>query len=244
MTARESRLAESFVSLADTLVKEFDVAELLYRLVDISAEIFAADQAGLVIADAGGQLHVVAATSEATHLIEVLQIQNGEGPCLDAYELGQQVVISDIADAQAQDRWPTLSSAIQELGFRAVTALPLRLRTETLGSMNLFRVSPGEMPSEDLASAQALADVATIGILQERAVRDARMVIDQLQTALNSRIAIEQAKGFVAQQVGISINEAFNRIRKYARDHNLGLTETARRIVNRTLDPSEFAPRG
>lgn len=103
--------------------------------------------------------------------------------------------------------------------------------------MNLFRVTPGEMPSEDLASAQALADVATIGILQDKAVRDARMVIDQLQTALNSRIAIEQAKGFIAQRVGISIDEAFNRIRKYARDHNLGLTETARRIVDRTLDP-------
>lgn len=109
--------------------------------------------------------------------------------------------------------------------------------------MNLFRVTPGEMPSEDVASAQALADVATIGILQEKAVRDARMIIDQLQTALNSRIAIEQAKGFIAQRVGLSIDEAFNRIRKYARDHNLGLTETARRIVDRTLDPNEVAPR-
>ncbi|CAN5872047.1 hypothetical protein BH18ACT6_BH18ACT6_02680 [soil metagenome] len=146
-------------------------------------------------------------------------------------------MVSDIADAHAQERWPTLSSAIQEAGFRAVTALPMRLRTESLGAMNLFRVTPGEMPSEDLASAQALADVATIGILQDKAVRDARMVIDQLQTALNSRIAIEQAKGFIAQRVGISIDEAFNRIRKYARDHNLGLTETARRIVDRTLDP-------
>lgn len=212
-------------------------------MVEISAEIFAADQVGLVIADAGGQLHVVAATSDATHLIEVLQIQNGEGPCLDAYEFGPPVVVSDIADAHAQERWPTLSSAIQELGFRAVTALPMRLRTESLGAMNLFRVAPGEMPIEDLASAQALADVATIGILQHKAVRDARMVIDQLQTALNSRIAIEQAKGFIAQRVGISIDEAFNRIRKYARDHNLGLTETARRIVDRTLDPNEVAPR-
>jgi len=165
------------------------------------------------------------------------RFRTDEGPCLDAYEFGQTVVVSDIADAHAQERWPTLSSAIQEAGFRAVTALPMRLRTESLGAMNLFRVTPGEMPSEDLASAQALADVATIGILQDKAVRDARMVIDQLQTALNSRIAIEQAKGFIAQRVGISIDEAFNRIRKYARDHNLGLTETARRIVDRTLDP-------
>ncbi len=236
MATRETRLSETFVSLADTLVKDFDVTDFFYHLVERCTELFDADQVGLVLAEPEGTLQVMAATSEATHLIELLQIQSEEGPCLESFRTGRTVMANDLGTKEARERWPVFAKAASDAGFGSVAALPMRLRDQVIGALNFFRVGREMMPSDDLISAQAIADVATISVLQQRAVRDARVVIDQLQGALNSRIVIEQAKGVIAQHGRADMEQAFALLRGFSRDNNLLMTDVARRIVQGEVD--------
>ncbi len=170
-----------------------------------------------MLVDQTGDLHVVAATSEVTHLIELLQIQNEQGPCLDACRSGRLVESGPITGPEARERWPQLTEAASDAGFDSITALPMRLRDRILGALNLFRVASASLDRDDLAVAQAFANIATISILQARATHDAREVIDQLQRALDTRVVIEQAKGYIAQYSQLSMDEALSRIRHYAR---------------------------
>jgi len=214
---REERVSRAFVALADTLVDDYDIIDLLDRLVGVSVELLAADAAGIVLGDARGQLRAVAASSEAAEVMELLQLQSEQGPCLDCVHTAAPVSVPDLAEAV--DRWPAFVAALAEHGsFRSVHALPLRLRGEAIGALNLFHRQPGSLPDADLALGQALADVATIGILQERAIRRSEVLNEQLQTALNSRVIIEQAKGVLAQRGDLSMDAAFDRLRTHARD--------------------------
>ena len=192
---RETTISHAFVSLADTLVDEYDTIELLNRLTRFCVELVPAEAAGILLGDARRELRAVAASSEAVHVLELLQLQSDEGPCLDCFETATPVGVPDI-DAE-RSRWPGFVAAVARQGrYRSVHALPLRLRGAAIGALNLFlRAEPGALSVADLALAQALADVATIGILPERAVRRAEVVAEQLQSTLNSRITIEQAKG-------------------------------------------------
>lgn len=236
VTAREQRLTRAFVALADTLVDDYDVIDLLDRLVGYSVELLAADGAGIVLADARGRLRVVAASSEDAQLMELLQLQSDEGPCLECYRTATPVSVPDLG--LAADRWPVfLAAARHRAAYRSVHALPLRLRGDAVGALNLFHRRPGPLPEADLALGQALADVATIGILQERAIRRAEIVNEQLQTALHSRVLIEQAKGVLAQRSGLDMDGAFGRLRGYARRGGRRLTEVARQVVDGDLDP-------
>jgi transcriptional regulator with GAF, ATPase, and Fis domain len=237
-TGREGPLARAFVALADTLVDEYDMLDLLDRLVNVSVGLLAADAAGIVLADPRGRLTVVAASSDAAKLLEVLQLQNEQGPCLEAYRSGNPVSVPDLRDVGA--RWPKFAAAVASLSdISSVHALPMRLRGQAIGALNLFHHTPGPLPATDLALGQALADVATIGILQERAIRQAEVVAEQLQTALSSRVIIEQAKGVLAHHGNLSMDVAFDRLRSYARSHNERLTEVARRLVEHALPPTE-----
>ncbi len=230
-------MARAFVELADTLVDDYDIIDMLDRLVGNSVALLAADAAAIVLADARGELQVVASSSEDAQLMEILQLHNDQGPCLDCYRSGSPVSVADLAEAA--DRWPLFVAAVAQRGtFRSVHALPLRLRGAAVGALNLFHARPGALPVEDLALGQALADVATISILQEQAVRRREVVNEQLQTALNSRVVIEQAKGVLAQHMGQSMNAAFDRLRGYARRNNLGLSEVARELAAGALDPA------
>jgi transcriptional regulator with GAF, ATPase, and Fis domain len=234
--SREGRVAQAFVALADTLVDEYDMLDLLDRLVGVSVGLLAADAAGIVLADARGTLMVVAASSDAAQLLEVMQLQSEQGPCLDAYRSGAPVSVPGLSVAAA--RWPRFAAALASTSeFSSVHALPMRLRGQSIGALNLFHRESGPMPADDLALGQALADVATIGILQERAIRRAGVVAEQLQTALTSRVIIEQAKGVLAHHGGLSMDVAFDRLRGYARSHNYRLTEVARRLVEHDLQP-------
>jgi GAF domain-containing protein len=220
--------------LADTLVDDYDVIDVLDRLARHSVELLAADAAGILLADARAKLRVVASTNEQTEWMELLQLQADEGPCVDCFRTGAPVSVNDLAAATA--RWPRFVAALRERGtYGSVHALPLRLRGESIGTLNLFHTTPGPLPDADLALGQALADVATIGILQERAVRRGEVLAEQLQAALNSRVIIEQAKGVLAQHGDLSMDVAFDRLRSYARSHNLRLTEVARKIVEGNL---------
>ena len=231
-TGREHLVTRAFVSLADTLVDEYDVIDLLDRLVGYSVELLAADAAGIVLADARGRLRAVAASSEDAQLMELLQLQSDQGPCLDCVRTGSPVTVIDLTVPAAADRWPVFAAAVADsAAFRSVHALPLRLRREAIGALNLFHRHPGPLPPVDLSLGQALADVATIGILSERAVRHGEILNEQLQAALNSRVIIEQAKGVLTQKGKLSMDAAFDRLRNYARSRNLRLSEVARQVV-------------
>jgi GAF domain-containing protein len=228
---REALLSRAFVELADTLVDDYDVIEVLDRLVGYSVALLAADAAGIMLLDPRGQLRVVAFSNEESGWTELMQIQADQGPCVECVRTGEPVTVTDLDDAA--DRWPELIAALAGRGaYRSVHALPLRLRGQAIGGMNLFHTRPGPLPAADLRLGQALADVATIGILQERAIRHAEIVTEQLQTALNSRVVIEQAKGVLAQSGQVTMATAFDRLRRYSRGHNLLLGEVARRVVS------------
>ena len=229
-TDREERLSRAFVTLADTLVADYDVIALLDQLVGHCVSLLAADAAGLLLADPRRELRVVASSSEQAQVMELLQLQADEGPCLECYRSGVPVSVPDLTDARS--RWPVFAAAAEQAGaFRSVHALPLRLRGDAIGALNLFHSTPGPLPHADLALGQALADVATIGILQERAIRRGEVLNEQLQSALNSRVVIEQAKGVVAQLLGVGMDGAFNVLRGYSRQHNRRLSEVSRAVV-------------
>lgn len=234
---REQRLSRTFVELADTLVDDFDVVNLMVLLTERCVELLDASAAGLLLADGDGSLRVMAATSEATGTVELFQAQNDEGPCRDCYHSGLPVSAADLS--REATRWPRFSPVAAGAGFRAAHALPMRLRGRVIGALNLFRLGPGALGPADAATGQALADVATIALLQSWALRDVQAVAEQLEEALNSRTAVEQAKGVLAQRLGIGMDEAFSRLRGFARARRRHLTDVALEVVAGTLSPDQ-----
>ncbi len=227
---REDRIAETFVELADTLVADFDVIDFLHILADRSVELLDADAAGIMLGDQRGGLHPVASSVEEARLIELFEHQNNEGPCLDCFRTGEPVALADLASMRAS--WPAFTTRLEQLGFHAAQAIPMRLRNDVIGALNLFRTSPGVLSESDARLAQALADVATVGLLQERAVTARDTLAEQLQTALNSRIVLEQAKGMIAERTGLQMSEAFQLLRDYARKHGEKLSDVAGRVID------------
>ncbi len=226
---REQALAETFVALADTLVDDYDVVDLLDRLVSACVDLLGVSAAGLMLDDQRGNLAVVASSSEESRLLEMFQLQTNEGPCLDCVRSHAPVTSGDL-DAD-RERWPRFASVALEDGLRSVVAVPLRLRERTIGGLNMFFDRAGAMPAGDQRIAQALADVATIGILQQRSAHRSVMLAEQLQHALNSRIVIEQAKGVLAERNSLSMDVAFELIRRQSRNRNLKLTDVALAII-------------
>ena len=232
---REERLARTLVELADTLVDDFDMVELLVLLVERSVELLDASAAGLVLADEAGRLRLMASTSEAMELVELFQVQNDEGPCFDCYRTGEPVIAEDLSEES--ERWPAFAPFAMYSGFYGAHAFALRLRRRVLGALNLFRSEPGGLTPADVAAGQALADVAAISLCHVRAMQDSQLVTDQLQRALHSRIAIEQAKGMLAERAGLGMDDAFARLRGYARNNRRLLVDVAAEVVSGTLRP-------
>jgi GAF domain-containing protein len=231
---RETRLNAAFVKLADTLIDDYDIVDLLHTLVEECTSIFDIQAGGLMLADSDGQLQLVASTSERADLVEIMQLNAGQGPCVDCFKTGHPVAIADIANSG--DRWPDFRDEALKQGFRSIYATPLRLRGQTIGTLNLLSATVGELNERDALAAQALSDVATIGILQERLIKERGVVADQLQRALDSRVLIEQAKGVLSETASINVDEAFGAMRAYARSHNLRLHDVAEAIVRRTVN--------
>jgi transcriptional regulator with GAF, ATPase, and Fis domain len=229
---REEQLVDAFVEAADTLVDDFDVIEFLHTLAERCVQLLEVDAAGLMLADQHGQLHATAASNENARLLELFELQSDAGPCLDAFHSGAPVVNADLH--ANQERWPSFAEAAQATGFVSVHALPLRLRTTIIGALNLFCSSPGALSAADIRTGQALADVATIGILAQRTVHQTELLSTQLQNALNSRVTIEQAKGVLAERRGVTVDAAFNLLRAHARNNNLRLSDLARDVAQRS----------
>jgi hypothetical protein len=233
-------LARTFVELADTLVDDFDVVELLTLLAHRCVEMFDVAAAGLMLVSAEGDLRVVASSSEEMRLVELFEIQAQEGPCPDCYRTGEPAVHENLAGEDGH--WPLFAPVALKAGFMSVQALPMRLRGVTIGALNLFRTETGTLEHSDVVAAQAMADVATIAILQHRAAIQAHLVVDQLNHALNSRVMIEQAKGILAERAGLDMEAAFAWLRKHARDHNQLLVDVAESIIKGDLTPKTDLP--
>ncbi len=231
-------LSDTFVDLADTMIADFDVIDFLHMLTDRGVQLLSASAAGVLLADPRGELRVAAASSEAAGLVELFQIQNDQGPCLDCFRTGQPVTAADL-DGPDQP-WPRFAAAATQAGFLAVSAVPMRLRDQVIGALNLFRAGPDPLAPADLRLGQALADVATIGLLQERSLRRSETVAEQLQAALNSRVVIEQAKGKLAERLNLDMDRAFGMLRDYARNTNQRLTDVARQFVDSAT--ADFPP--
>lgn len=233
--SRERSVSELYVRLSDTLVHDYDVADFLQTLVEGCKDVLDVDVAGVLLEKRKDELALSAASSEDIRTLEAMELQTQSGPCYDAYRKHEQVIIEDLA--ACEDRWPEFVPKALGLGFRSGHGFPLRLRHEAIGALNLYRETPGPLGEDDVYLAQSLADVATIGIVNERAIRDARVLTDQLQTALDSRVIIEQAKGALAEREGISPNDAFQRMRRHCRDNSTRLRDVSQRVVHEGFVP-------
>lgn len=230
---REKQLIDSVASIAGSLVDGDDALEILQRLVESCQLLEGVDQAAIMLVDDGGLLDVVASTSEESRLMELLQIGSEVGPCVECVRTGRAVTVTDSDD---ENQWPEFQRGAREHGFRAVSALPLRVRDMVIGSLNLFCAHPGAIDPEFVRSAQALADIASVSIIHQRTLRDSAVIAEQLQRALDSRIVIEQAKGVLSHMHSLDMEAAFGLLRRYARSHSESLVDVARRVVALELE--------
>lgn len=233
---RERGITAAFVSFAQSMTTDYDIADLYIDLTAQCVRLLDVESVGLLLADARGVLHLMAASSEATRDLELLQLQRDEGPCLDCYHSGLPVLAADLSEEKP--RWPHFVAAAAAGGIASVHALPMRLHDSVLGTLGLFGAQTGTLDDDDLDLGQALADVASLALVAQRASSDKTAVNEQLQTALNSRVLLEQAKGILAQHGDLGMDESFATLRRYARDHNKKLTDVSRAIVSRELPVS------
>lgn len=237
-TDRDQQLADTFVSLADTLVADFDVLDFLGMLTERAVDLLAVDAAGVILSDQRGGLRPLASSSEHAELVRVFAAQAEQGPCLDCIGTGLPVASTDLADEH--QRWSRFAPAAVNAGYRAVCAVPMRLREEVIGALTLLNTRPGAIDDTSIVLGQALADVATIGILQQRAIRHDEVVAEQLQAALHYRTVVEQAKGVLAEVGNLDMNRAYLALRGYARARRRRLSDVAFDVVRTTLDPQEL----
>jgi hypothetical protein len=235
---RDDYIIQALVDIADNLVDTFDVVDLLIKLTDRCVEILGISAAGVMLAMPTGELRLIASSSEAMQLVELFELQIREGPCLEAFNSGEQVNHENLDEGY--DRWPRFSEVARQAGFRSASAIPMRLRDATIGALNLFSFDVRPMDERDVIVARGFADLATISVLQHDVASEAHRVNDQLSHALVSRIAIEQAKGVIAERAGVGMDEAFSRLRNYARSHSVRLAAVAQAAVEGTLDPAAW----
>ena len=239
---RESLLIATLVELADNLVDDFDVIEVLTMLCNRCVETIDVDAAGVMLVSPAGELQYVASSSESMRILELYQIQAAEGPCVECFNSGEAIIDRLLIDAKEQ--WPHFSPRALEQGFNSVYCLPMRLRGRTIGALNFFRADADPLDESDVVVAQGLSGVATIAILQHQTSLDAKVLNSQLSKALDSRIIIEQAKGKIAEAGGLDMDQAFQRLRAHARVHNLRLADLARDIADGTVLPGSLDPHG
>lgn len=239
---READVVRSLVEMADTLVDDYDIVDLLTGLADKCVNLLGVSAAGVMLASPDGNLGLVASSSEAMRLLELFELQTQEGPCLDAFRTGEPVRHENLKGGSG--RWPLFSAAALKAGFQSALALPLRLREATLGALNLLSVAKTQMADADLIVARAFTDLATLSIVQHTAAVESQRVNEQLSAALASRVIIEQAKGVISERAGVDLAEALSRLRRYARNNNRRLTVVAAAAIDGSLDPRAWAQPG
>ena len=234
---RERSVSAAFVSIANSLADGYDAVDLFTGLTMHCAHLLDVASAGLLLADGRGVLHLMAASSDATHDLETFQLQREQGPCLDCYHAGSPVLVPDLS--QERSRWPVFVPAATAAGFASVHAVPMRLRDVRLGTLGLFSTQVGALNADDLDLAQALAHVASVALVADKALSDKAAINEHLQHALESRVILEQAKGVLVERGGLQMGEAFAALRHYSRDHNQKLRDLAHLLVSRELPAAQ-----
>lgn len=232
MVERDRAMLDTFVELTDSLVSDYEVNEFLFTLVERCGGIFDVTTVGVMLESAAGHLQLAVALSTEMEVLEQAEIDNEDGPCHEAYRSGKPVVVNDLDDSDVARRWPSVIERIRAMGLRSVYAFPIRLRDDRIGALNLYREVTGAFADDDVRLAQAFADVAAIGILQERKVTSAERRAEQLQQALTSRVMIEQAKGVISARLGVTVDEAFELLRRHARNNNRKVHDVARSVID------------
>lgn len=238
MPTLQHRLVRAFVELADTLVDDFDVTDLLHTLVERLMQSFKIAAVGLLLTDEEGTLTAVTASGEEARIISLLQLQRKKGPSFEAFSTGRYVVSNDLAASRS--RWPEVVDEALSYGYTAVHAVPMKVRDTVVGAINLFETAPHKLTPEDVPVIRGMAEIATIAILQARAMNEALETADQLRVALRTRVILEQAKGMISQSHGISMEKSFSLLRSYARERRLRLNEVANQIVDGRLHVSDI----
>ncbi|POX42834.1 transcriptional regulator [Streptomyces sp. Ru73] len=233
-SAREEGVTAAFSELAEALVGDYDVIHYLHTLTDLCVQVLEVSAAGVLLSDGNGHSVEAAASDERTYALELASVEWDEGPCRDCTRDGTAIAETYLDTAEARARWPHFAERALAVGFTSVVAAPLRLGDRTLGALNLFREENVPLPPGRLRLSQALADNATLGIIQQRTVHEQLTVNAQLQRTLDSRALIEQAKGFLAHRHDISPDAAFVLLRRYAHRHRTRLTDLARSVLDGT----------
>lgn len=236
MAIAQHRITEVFVEIADSLTDDFDIIDLLQRLSERCVELLDVSAAGILLVDQYDELQILAASDENTRLLEIFALQHDQGPCIECHRSGQARTDIDLTTTAALDRWPSFTARARRSGFARTHAVPLRLRQRVVGALNLFDQRPGTFTAADQLLAQALADIATIAILQQRTLQQSQLERVQLQTALDTRIVIEQAKGILAERWRTSMDDAFTVLRNHASSNRLRMSDLARQVVDGTID--------
>lgn len=237
---RDQALLLTFADLAHAMVADYDVIDLAHRLAGYCVELLPVAAAGLLLTDEHGTLRLLASSNEQARLVELVQLEADQsGPCLESFRTGTPVTVTDVSTYEHE--WPEFVTEARKQGFHAVYAVPMRLREHRVGALNMFSTTPGDLSADDERLAQALADVASIGIVQQRALARSETVVEQLQGALNSRITIEQAKGVVSERAHVEVDTAFGLLRDYARSHNMGLHRLAGIVLHDRVQADEVA---
>ncbi|MGW0903191.1 ANTAR domain-containing protein [Streptomyces sp. NPDC002853] len=234
--SREQHIARTFVELADTLVEDFDVIDFLHQMTVRCQELLDVTDAAVFLAHPNLNLHSPAPCDPSPALQDVVDAACRQGPAVDAHRTTRPVASLRLVDAAA--RWPQFTPHLLNAGYTLATALPMRLRQDNIGSLLLLHTGDRALNPDDLALAQALADAATIGLIQARTIRQQHTVNEQLHGALQSRIIIEQAKGVLAARSNVTLNQAFDVLRRYARQHRILLSRVARDVIESGLTPA------
>ncbi|MFH8410162.1 ANTAR domain-containing protein [Streptomyces sp. NPDC018019] len=239
---REERLLAAVLDAVDTLVDDFDLIDFLHTLCGRCVELLDVSAVGVMLVDPGGRLQLIAASDEHARLLELFALQHEEGPCVECHRDGAARLNVDLGSPAQTDGFPRFAEQARQSGFAVTHALPMRLRERSVGAMNLFHTRRQDLSGADARVAQALADVATIAILQHRTIAHGNQERAQLQAALSSRIVIEQAKGILAERWNTSLDDAFDAVRRHARRNHLRLSELCRQVIAGDIDTGEIPP--
>ncbi|WP_328492631.1 GAF and ANTAR domain-containing protein [Streptomyces sp. NBC_00414] len=243
MMTHQQRVLDVLVEAVDTLTDDFDLIEFLHRLSTRCVELLDVDAAGVMVVDQHGEFQLVAASDEKTRLLELFALQHDQGPCVRCYQSGQAQLNISLTPSAATLGFDPFAARARAAGFTVTHALPMKLRHQVIGAVNLFGSRLRRLSDTDIQVGQAVADVATIAILQQRSIEHSHLEKAQLQAALTSRVVIEQAKGILAERHNLSMDDTFDTMRAYARPRHLLLTDLARQIIDDTFD-GDITPNG
>ncbi|UFU02236.1 GAF and ANTAR domain-containing protein [Ruania suaedae] len=227
----EQKFVQLTAAFTEKLVAPYDVDEALRTLAENLTDLLALAGSGVTL---GLEERLRAATAVPPHLaaLEHYQEQHQEGPCVSAYHTGEVVAVSDLRE---ETRWPGYRTIAADVGVRAVAGMPMKLAGNAVGALNMYHAEPHIWDDSDLLAARALSNMATAYLIHSSTLSQQNQLSDQLQHALDSRVLIEQAKGVLTQTHALTLTEAYELLRRNARNNGRKVREVADDVVEGRL---------